>query len=147
MLDCSWVDGSQPRAKEGQSIFRAQANEINTSEGMKTLTFQYTNLHNWMNVSVQVLGSVGRNSSCVYEDTLFPPRYQYEAINWSRIEIQEEQPQSRRGALSLSVLAQVREGVAFVLVEINEGGKNAIKEGIIIGRALRSTSRTLDSIG
>ena len=81
ILECSWANESRQKGEKGQSIFRAQANETNLDEGLNSLTFQYTNLHNWLDVAVQVLGSVGWNSSCVYEDTLFPPKCQYGAIN------------------------------------------------------------------
>ena len=53
IMGCNRTEESQGTKKEGLSIFRAQANEIHTDRGMQSLTFQYQNLHNWVDVITQ----------------------------------------------------------------------------------------------
>ena len=90
-----WILESAIGQEEGMpqpkrtSIFRAQAEELRTEEGAtEKLIFQYEGLHNWMDVGIKVLKATGWQSSCVYEENLFPPQVTYKGKNWGRLMIE-----------------------------------------------------------
>ena len=89
--------GIQPAT--GQSILIPQAEELRNADRAQRMVFQFTGLHDWRQVAIRVLSSVGWDAACAYEDTLYPYSIGENPVQWDKIVTEEEGAQQSGGSM------------------------------------------------
>ena len=133
-----------------QSIYCAQAAEIDQDPLAEHLVFQFSGLRCWRDVAYKALRSLGWDPTCAFEDTIYPKRGGEGQINWDALtfpEVGDGIDGQRDDSLEVYLLECPQEDrtvMAIALVKLNEQWVWA--DIHILGKAVVTTSSVATGI-